>query len=100
MNEWLARLIAYMEEDHDGWTPVAVVELEQTEDREPCYKDYPHCRIKGDESRRLYLRMDREEPFGHYYVWQTTGYMGDDYSGWLLFPLPEDGKYLQVSYSC
>ena len=35
-----------------------------------------------------------------YYVWQTTGYMGDDYSGFLLLPLLDGKRFWKVGYSC
>lgn len=35
----------------------------------------------------------------HYCIWQTCGIMGDDYYGYLLFPL-KNGKYFKVNYAC
>ena len=32
------------------------------------------------------------------YIWQTTGYAGDDYSGEILVPL-KDGKFWKISYA-
>ena len=100
MDKWLDKLIKHMEEDHDSWCPVGVVEIELTDDKTSGYSNYQHCRIKGDDSRKLYLKMSDEKPFGHYYVWQAVGCFGDDYTGWLLFPLPRSGKYLKVDFAC
>jgi hypothetical protein len=33
-------------------------------------------------------------------VWQTCGYWGDDYSGYLLFPTHNDGEYFCLEYKC
>lgn len=35
----------------------------------------------------------------HWLVWQTCGYSGDDYSGFMMFPM-RDGTYWLVDYSC
>jgi hypothetical protein len=37
--------------------------------------------------------------FDHEYVSQQCGYLGDDFSGCMYFPL-SDGRYLEVGYSC
>ena len=36
----------------------------------------------------------------NYAVWQTCGYTGDDYSGYLLFPTHEDNEYFVLWYQC
>jgi hypothetical protein len=36
----------------------------------------------------------------NYACWQTTGMMGDDYSGYLLFPTYDDDKYFCLYYEC
>lgn len=36
----------------------------------------------------------------NYAVWQTCGYTGDDYSGYMLFPTHEDYEYFCVYYYC
>lgn len=88
-------------EEMEGWGINGIVEIEKTEERKPNYKEYECAYIKGDKN---YLFMKHEPDFevryiNHYYVWQQTGYLGDDYSGWMLYPL-KDGKYLKISYNC
>lgn len=36
----------------------------------------------------------------NYAVWQTCGYTGDDYSGYMLFPTHNDDGYFCVNYHC
>lgn len=36
----------------------------------------------------------------NYGVWQQCGMMGDDYSGYLLFPTYEDNEYFVLWYKC
>ena len=36
----------------------------------------------------------------NYAVWQTCGYTGDDYSGYMLFPTHKDDEYFCVNYHC
>lgn len=88
-------------DDNISWEPEGIVDIELTDDRESGYSNYQHARIVGEDSKRLYMKMPENEIRGvdHYYVWQRTGYLGDDYSGWMLFPL-KDGRYFKVHYNC
>lgn len=36
----------------------------------------------------------------NYAVWQTCGYTGDDYSGYMLFPTHTKDEYFCVNYHC
>lgn len=36
----------------------------------------------------------------NYAVWQTCGYLGDDYSGYMLFPTHTKDEYFCVNYNC
>lgn len=36
----------------------------------------------------------------NYAVWQTCGYAGDDYSGYMLFPTHDEREYFCLSYQC
>ena len=36
----------------------------------------------------------------NYAVWQTCGYAGDDYSGYMLFPTHKGDEYFCISYHC
>jgi hypothetical protein len=40
------------------------------------------------------------QPSDNYACWQTCGYFGDDYSGYLLFPTYNDDEYFCVYYNC
>lgn len=94
----LKNIINYMK-DNDYWEPKAIVEVIETDERTMGYKTKPHCRIKDEKDSKLYVKVENEEMVGHYWVWQTVGRMGDDYSGYMLLPLSK-GKYLKCSYAC
>lgn len=83
------------------WTPIGFVEIELTDEKTNGYKAYQHARIINSDDKKLYLKTDCDDIRGvdHYYVWQTVGYLEDDFSGFLLFPLNNE-KYFKVSYSC
>jgi hypothetical protein len=85
------------------WEPEDIVDIELVDDKLSGYGAYQHARIVGDETRRLYMKTSQDEyqirQIDHYYVWQRTGYMEDDYFGFLLFPL-KNGRYFKVSYTC
>ena len=36
----------------------------------------------------------------NYGVWQTCGYLGDDYSGYMLFPTHNHDEYFVLNYRC
>lgn len=40
------------------------------------------------------------QPSDNYACWQTCGMMGDDYTGYLLFPTYKDNRYFCIWYSC
>lgn len=92
--------------ENDFWTPEGIVEIEKITDKETILKKLgiwtPHieaCIIKG-ENNFTYSKNECDlADIDHYYVWQEVGYLGDDYSGYLLYPL-NDGRYFKVSYSC
>ena len=56
----------------------------------------------------LYLKFEVDgkeltaewQPNDNYGVWQTCGYSGDDYSGYLLFPTYKDDEYFCLEYNC
>jgi len=88
-------------DDHDYWLPIDIVEIYNIDEKQSGYSSYQHVRIKDDKDKLLYMMQNEDEIRGvtHYCVWQTCGMMGDDYSGYLLFPL-KNGKYFKVSYAC
>ena len=57
---------------------------------------------------KLYLRFEVDDekltadwqPGDNYGVWQTCGWCGDDYSGYLLFPTHNDDEYFCLYYKC
>ena len=85
----------------DYWIPIDIVEIYNTDEKTSGYGSYQHIRIKDDKDNLLYLMQNEDEirNVNHYCVWQTVGYCGDDFSGYLLYPL-NNGKYFKVSYSC
>lgn len=107
-SEWKDKLKDLINDDvfnwlneHDSWYPNGIVEIYNVDEKRSGYSTYQHTRIKDDKDKLLYMQTDEDEVEGinHYFVWQQTGYLGDDYSGYLLLPL-SNGKYFKVSYSC
>lgn len=47
-----------------------------------------------------YVHNAQWQPIDNYAVWQTSGCLGDDYSGYLLFPTYDDDEYFCVWYDC
>jgi len=88
-------------DENDTWHPQDIVEIQLTDEKRSGYKSYQHARIVDDTEKKLYMRCSCSDIRGidHYYVWQIGGYLGDDYSGNILYPL-KNGKYFKVSYSC
>lgn len=92
---------------NDSWTPQDIVEVYEVEEKRSGYSSYQHARIKEDKDRLLYMKVtvdqdDEDEAIegiDHTYVWQTTGILGDDFSGYALYPL-NDGRYFKIHYSC
>lgn len=89
------RLWKEMEEENDAWDIEGIVELELTDEQRSGYSTKHQCARIKDEKNYLYTDWNGDGVF----VWQTVGYLGDDYSGYLLHPL-KDGRYLKTSYSC
>ncbi len=86
-------------EELDSWRPEGIVEVIETDKKRPNYPDHSCAEIK-DEPFLLYMKTECEvKGINYHYVLQQTGYLGDDYSGFLLYPL-KDGTYFKVSYNC
>ena len=84
--------------DNDNWEPEGSIDIKIIEGKE----NGRHIAIDLSEPTRKFERQDEhpeEAGVDHVYCWQTNGYLGDDYSGWMLFPL-SNGRYFRVSYSC
>jgi hypothetical protein len=68
------------------------------------YKHVTKMLIDG----KLYLEFEADDTkfkaewqaSDNYAVWQTCGYSGDDYSGYLLFPTYKDNEYFVLWYKC
>lgn len=97
-------------ENHDSFKSEGVFEIEETDKRTGGYPNYRHCTVRDWQDNRLFIHhtdtlelLDNESEYEgeeiEYWVWQTTGYLGDDYSGYLLLPML-NGKYWMVGYSC
>jgi len=98
-------------ESNDTYYSEGVFEIEETDERTSGYSKNRHCRIKETNDSRLYMYTTSEvecydfeseyegEPV-EYWVWQQTGYLGDDYSGFLLLPLLDGKRFWKIGYSC
>lgn len=98
-------------EDNDSYNSEGIVEIELTDDKETNYPNQQFCRIKGTGYSRLFMyatdtleTIDETSEYEgeeiEWWVWQQTGILGDDYSGWLLLPLLDGKRYWKVNYSC
>jgi hypothetical protein len=101
-------------ESNETYSSEGIVEIEEVEvkERRGNYKEYKHCRVKGGDGDYLYMLTDGEvETFTkpesqyegekvEYWVFQQTGYLGDDYYGYLLLPLNDGKRYWKINYSC
>lgn len=97
-------------EDHETYQTEGVFEIEETDRKENGYEKHKHCSVKNWSDGRLFIHHETtvetlegdseyEGEDIEYWVWQTCGYLGDDFSGYLLVPL-NNGKYWMTSYSC
>lgn len=97
-------------ETNDSYHSEGIVEIKEIEPCKPGYMNYPHCIEVNSTGMMIYIKCSTfiesiGKPLKHegkkvdYWVWQTSGYLGDDYSGFLLLPL-NNGKYWKVSYCC
>jgi hypothetical protein len=106
----------HLNSDMSFWIPVGIVEIKSTDERRSGYSTYDHARVSryvvGPDDcngfckepavdKMLYMKTSTDDvrSIDHYYVWQTTGYIEDDYSGYLLYPL-KDGTYFKLYYNC
>lgn len=98
-------------ENHDTYYSIGVIDIIETNEKRGGYPNYKCCRVKDDSDKLLYMHStDTIETLNEdseyegeeieYYVWQTTGYMGDDYSGFLLLPLLDGKRFWKVGYTC
>ncbi len=98
-------------ENHETFCSEGIVEIQLTDERKSGYRKYAHCRIKGDDDSMVYINhtgnvesLDEESKYEgeevEYWVWQTTGHLGDDYSGFLLLPLLDGVRFWKIGYSC
>lgn len=88
----------FMEEDHEWWLPLDIIDIHKTGEVMSGYPNYETCREVNDEGRKLYLKHSCDiRGVKYYYVWQTGH--DDSYNGYLLFPL-KNGKFLKINYTC
>lgn len=81
---FIQKLIDFM--DGNMWGIESIVEITVCEENGKTI-----AKIEGDE--HIYERQD------DHFICQTCGYLGDDYSGFMLIPM--DGvKYLKISFCC
>jgi hypothetical protein len=81
-----------------SWTDAGIVEVERSDYKNGFYPGAEHYTIKGDKDQTKFMKQT-EDGVGHVLIWQVTGFLGDNYNGWMLFPL-SDGKYWKVDYNC
>lgn len=89
--------------EQEYYEPVCIVEVVKSDNgfykNSPNYKYYEE---KNPRSKVYEYTKTTTDTYGNdieYLVWQTCGYCGDDYSGFLLLPM-KNGKYYKIIYSC
>jgi hypothetical protein len=97
-------------EINERYSSEGVFEIEETDKRNSGYENYRHCTVKDWQDNRLFMHnttsietldgdSEHEGQRVEGWVWQQTGYLGDDFYGYLLLPML-NGKYWMVCYSC
>ena len=95
-------LYRHLDEDFTSWTIHGIVDIILTDEKFGSHPNYQCARIVDDKNKILYMKVSADgEVRGvkHYFIWQRTGTMEDDYYGYILFPL-KNGKFFHISYSC
>jgi hypothetical protein len=94
-------------ESQEYYDTIGIVEIERFKPERTNYPDHEHCKEDGmtyikttGEIECYYFESKYEGERVEYWVWQTTGYLEDDYSGFLLLPLLDGKRFWKVSYSC
>lgn len=82
----------------DTWSHIGYFEMEKSNYKSGAYPSYDFYREKDNPKSLEYMRQDDDGEY-HNLVWQTVGCCGDDFSGFLLFPL-SNGKYWKISFEC
>ena len=95
----------YIEEILEGnnyWKSEGYTTVEISHYKCSAYPNHTFYVETNIEKSLQYMRQDdNDEDDYHNLVWQTDGYFGDDYSGYLLFPLSNGyNQYWKISYSC
>lgn len=104
MSNSLKNIIRFMEDGHDYWKPLGIVDIEKTGEKLNGYGETETCRCIGEKHPHLYLKtsadeiMDGTRPIKYYYVVQWSSGSEDSYSGILLIPYGK--KFLKIEYSC
>lgn len=97
-------------EDHDSYCHKDIVNIVEVAERQQGYANFSHCREAAAKKSPLYMKhivdlctIDEKSKYEgqkiEYWVWQTSGYICDNYSGYLLLPL-FDGRFWKIHYSC
>lgn len=90
--------------EEQTWTPISIITEDQIikeieRDNGKILYSISGKGVPPHIGKRYFERQEEDEYFDHIYIWQTVGFMGDDYSGYQLIPVYK-GKYLLVSYEC
>ena len=97
------RIQEYLEDGYH-WHLGYVRVYEEKNYKSYSYPNHKHYSVVDDDNvfnipSYLMRQDDNDEDAFHSLVWQTVGMMGDDYSGFILFPLT-DGTYWVLNYEC
>lgn len=90
----------------DGdYTHIGYCNVIKTDYHENGYKNYDFYKITQEDSEKYnisptlyYMKTKGDNEKFHYMVFQRTGYLGDDYHGYLLLPM-DDKKYWIINFN-
>ena len=92
--------IEILELDCMSWNHIDYIEIEKTDYKSCAYPNSNYYIEKGNSSiKYLEYFEDCNNKKIQILIYQTCGYTGDDYSGFLLYPLTNN-KYWKISFEC
>ena len=90
----------------DEWEFEGIQQCEVIDKDRDIYKEIGNAEIKyiynkQDEHEFMIDDVKENKSDYHILIWQNSGgYTGDDFHGFILFPLKMENKYFKISYNC
>ncbi len=87
-------ILYFFKNDLSYWEPQGIVDLIKYDKFGKPFATESNATLEYE-----YQEESEVKDIDHIYIWQNNGYSGDDYSGWMLYPL-SNGKYWKIYYNC